>query len=340
MRKIICFFMCFVMVLAIGMVVGCTTNSIEEENEEPKMTEQNEYALYIRNEEFAVSEELVADIPWEEGEVTEQMAELPFPASRHYIKDNLKISSFLIDDEQESGEEIVSIVTTEEGTTPRDIGIGDGLDAMKKAYPELTYHNGACGTDMELVEFTRMYSYEPEDGSNNYINFYLKDKKISMIEIANSLDAPRNWYVPEPILGQDNLFCEILSDKPGESHVQYFLVKDNGEEEVLLDIKNAWPQSIDLDDDGKTEIIVQYTENNQYNNVGIYYWNEAQLEYIDVNKELADEEFEHRRSYYSEVASNEQSQYQYSIQCIEERLDGRKQKEKYVFEEGKLICIE
>lgn len=339
MKRLSYILLCIILVTGSIMLTGCKTEVEKSENEESQPPETYEYALYIEGNEYAVKEELVQEVPWDGEKVTDEPEQFPFPAVRNYEKENLRLSSFLIDDERGTGEQIFSITTTKEGKTPRNIGIGDGLDVLKNSYPELIYHNAANGNGTEMADFTRMYSFVPEDGSNNYINFYLKDKKITMIEIANSLDAPRNWYVAEPILGQDNLFCEILNDKPGKSHIQYFYVKDNGEEDILLDIHNAWAQSVDLDDDGITEIVVQYTKDNRYTNVEIYRMNQEQLEYIDVNKELADTDFDQIYSYYSEGGANEQSHYGYCIEIVYESTDGSKKTAKYVLEKGELKSI-
>lgn len=337
MRKLV--FSLFFMVTGMLMMAGCTTKPVSDANEASKPIE-NEYVLLIGNNQYAVDGALVAQIPWEDGTVKDLPEEFPFPASRHYEKDQLQLSSFLIDDERGSGEQIYSIMTIKDGKTPRNIGIGDSLEALQNAYPELIYHNAAYSDGRQLAEYTRLYSYVPLDGSNNYINFYLKDQKVSMIKIANSLDEPRNWDDAEPILGQDNLFCEVQSDQPGQSYVKYFYVKDDGKEEVLLDIKNAWPQSVDLDGDGITEIVVQYTEHNRYTNVGIYRMRGDQLEYIDVNQALEDQGYQGLVSSFCERAANEQSQYAYYIQVIGEHEDGSKLEAKYVLKTGQLACVD
>lgn len=320
----------FVVLAGCLMLAGCTA--------EP--TKQSEYTLQIGKVQYTVSEKLLESIPWETGEVTEVPEEPPFPASRHYQKDQLSLLTFVIDDARGTGEQIYSIITTREGKTPRNIGIGDSLDVLKSAYPELLYHNAAQGNGTELAEYTRLYSYAPEDGTNYYINFYLKDKKVTMIEIANALDAPKTWDQWDLILGKENLFCEVLSDKPGQSHVQYFYAREDGTEEVFLDIQNAWPQSLDLDGDGVTELIVQYMEQNQYTNVGIYYRNEDQVKYLDVKETLAAEGMNVRNAIVAEKAANEQSQYQYYITVSAAREDGKKLEAKYGLQTGKLIAIE
>jgi hypothetical protein len=325
----------FAILAGVVMLSGCTEKPVEGRGEE-----QSEYALQIGNVQYTVSQKLVGKVPWEDGDVTEVPNDPPAPASRQYQNDQLSISTFLVDDARGSGEQIYSIVTAKEGRTPRNIGIGDSLAALKSAYPELVYHNAAHGNGSELAEYTRLYSYAPEDGTNQYINFYLKDKKVSMIEIADALVEPKNWEQTEPILGQENLFCEVLCDRPGQAHVQYFTLNQDGREELFLDIQNAWPQSLDLDGDGKTEIVVQYSEDNVYTNVGIYHMNEDHLAYFDVAETLEAEGLTVSSVMFKKKAANEQSPYQYDIEVSAKREDGSIQEGRYVLRADKLVGIE
>lgn len=266
---------------------GNKNNDLDEElktDQNSPLAKVSEYTLLIDNINYEINSKVPDTDLFTIDEITEFEAQFPFPASKQYSKKRLCISTFINDNESEQSEKLYYICTTEKGRTMRGIGIGDSLENLRKAYPELIYHNRACGNGMEMVKFNRLYSfYIPEDQTNNYINFYLENKKIVMIEIADGLDAPREWCQPEPILGDENLFSEIISDKPGETHIDYFLVNEDGTEETVIDVYSMTEEH-DLDGDGINEIIVYLPGKTK--GIGIYDMVNGKLDYIDINEKL------------------------------------------------------
>lgn len=85
------------------------------------------------------------------------------------------------------------------------------------------------------------------------------------------------------LTGIDDWNKEVVSDKPGKTHVRYYTLKEDGNEETVLDVF-AMTEEHDLDDDGYSEIIVYLP--GEKRNIGIYDLISGELVYIDVSKEL------------------------------------------------------
>lgn len=88
---------------------------------------------------------------------------------------------------------------------------------------------------------------------------------------------------PDVFPGIDDWNKEIVSDKPGNTHVRYYTLNEDGNEEIVLDVY-AMTEEHDLDDDGLKEI-VEYLPGEK-RNIGIYDLISGELNYLDVSNEL------------------------------------------------------
>jgi len=89
--------------------------------------------------------------------------------------------------------------------------------------------------------------------------------------------------IEELAFGIDDWSKEVMSDKPGETHIRYYTVGKDGVEKTELYVYNMTEEH-DLDDDGFKEILMYLHEPKR--GIGIYYISADELQYLDVNSEL------------------------------------------------------
>lgn len=239
------------------------------------------YALVLDGSEYAVGGAFLPTEILAAAEMTEFQPEFPFPAGRQYQGKTVSAQTFL----QEDGEKLVSITTWGPGQTPEGISIGSTLEELRAAYgAELSFIDGACGNGMEPAAYTRRYDYfRPDDGTNRAYSFYLNEQKVVTIEVYDGLDAPRDWFVHEAVLGDPRIRWEVLSDKPGSALTRYFIYDESGAEETVLEVHGG-TEAHDLDGDGVKEIVAWLPGN--LSAVGIYDSVDNALLYTDVNQIL------------------------------------------------------
>lgn len=131
-------------------------------------------------------------------------------------------------------------------------------------------------------------------------------------------------------IGIDDWNKEILSDKPKDTHVRYFIVNEDGTEETVLDVY-AMTEEHDLDSDGVLEIVVYIP--GEKRNIGVYDMINGELKYMDVSSELG--------ASWSEFMGNManlQREYSNYIQAGFE-TGGTKRYEVYQYKDNELIYV-
>ena len=88
--------------------------------------------------------------------------------------------------------------------------------------------------------------------------------------------APQAWSISD-------WQKEVISDKPGATHVRYFTTDDSGQEQVMLELDQI-TQECDLDGDGHPEIIVSLF--GPVKQMAIYYVADSALQYLDICQAL------------------------------------------------------
>lgn len=249
----------------------------------PGQAERLSYAMTLGGTLYEVGADFSSERLFTQAECTEIAREFSFPAGRLYEKEGLTVRTFLKDDGTET---LVSLCTWDDGQTPAGSGIGTTLEELKAAYPkDLVYRDGACGNGTEPVEYSRLYTcYRSGDGTNYAYNFYLNEKKVVMVEVFDSLDTPRDWSDRQTVLGNEHIRWEVLSDRPANPLVRYFIEGEDGNEETVLEVPGA-TEAHDLDGDGVYEILAYLSENNRQA-LGIYDSVDNSVIYTDVNKTL------------------------------------------------------
>lgn len=342
--KFVCFLLTALILLS---MIGCKSKPEdiphEKDTNEPSSSlstngavavtdKNNEYALCIGNQFFQISKDLVLKSILENGKAEEVPEDSPFPAGRRYSADGLKIATFMVDDERGKGEIIYHILAQKDAKTPRGVGIGDTLAALKTAYPDLVYENGFYSYDGE-IKYNRCYSYVPNDGTANYIRFYLYEKKIVMIEAGDGLDMrPGSWLPYDNIFGMPNICKEINDVTPKGMNTRYFYINDAGEEKVLLDINARSVEEKDIDEDGMTELVVYLAGSTQ--SIGIYDFVHEEITYMNINEKL-----QCHSSEYMGNMGNLKGEYR---NCIEARFlnkDGTLRSEVYRFSNNELTYV-
>lgn len=242
------------------------------------------YGLIVDGITYGVDLPFVYEGLFTEKEYMENPADFPWPASRFYEKSTMMAQTFL---EEDGSEKLISLATWEEGKTPAGIGIGSTLEELKTAYPgELFFLNGIFDTGYGGVgiPYARMYvCYQEEDQTNRSYHFYLKDKKVVMIEVLDGLDSPRAWHGYDAPFGIEELHWEYLNDE-AQTHMHYFVENEDGSETTMLDIHGT-TEHHDLDGDGAAEILVYLGDGNKQG-IGIYDMVGEELIFVDVNQTL------------------------------------------------------
>lgn len=144
---------------------------------------------------------------------------------------------------------------------------------------------------------------------------------------TNSLEKP----LQTPDLGIDGWFKEVVNDKPGETHIRYYTVGQDGVESTELDVYNMTEEH-DLDDDGFKEILVYLQADKR--GIGIYDMESDDLQYLDVNNELG--------ATWSEYMGNIGNVEVTYANCIEvgfEETDKTSRYEVYRFENNSLTYV-
>jgi len=119
---------------------------------------------------------------------------------------------------------------------------------------------------------------------------------------------------------------EVISDKPGNTHIRYYVLDERGADETMLDVYNMTEEH-DIDEDGCNEIIV-YLQG-EYLGIGIYDIVTGELTYIDVNVQL-----NCTASDYTGNIGNILHDYSNCIQAVFIDADGTQKIDIYRFSEG------
>jgi hypothetical protein len=292
--------------------------------------ENNEYTLNVGDQFYQIDRNLILKSVLENARVESVPSDGPFPDGKRYYGDGIIISTFIVDDERGQGEVIYNITATKDGKSPRGVGIGDTLDALQKAYPDLIYLNGYYSYENE-PKYNRCYAYAPDDGTTHFMQFYLHEKKIVMIEAGDGLDMrPGSWQPYDNIFGMKNVYKQIEHVTSKGMETKYFYINDAGEEEILLDISSRSVEENDIDEDGKTELVVYQPGNS----MGIYDFVNGQITYTDINETL-----QCSSSGFIANMSNVRHEYEKCIEAGFKNEDGTFRSEVYRYSDNELIYI-
>jgi hypothetical protein len=158
------------------------------------------------------------------------------------------------------GEQAESFLTFDLGVSEKSPNATLIVPSAEKLEKLLKY-----ATDADLVIFNKSVEIERFDLSKSRIGEILVEKTTDILP------------------GIDYWNKEIVSYKPGKTHVRYYVLKEEGYEETVLDVY-AMTEEHDLDDDGLNEIVVYLP--GERKNIGIYDLISGELNYIDVSSEL------------------------------------------------------
>ncbi len=158
------------------------------------------------------------------------------------------------------GEQAESFLTFDLGVSEKSPNATLIVPSAEKLEKLLKY-----ATDADLVILDKGVEIERFDLSKSKIGEILEEKTTDILPSIN------DWNK------------EIVSDKPGETHIRYYVLKEDGNEETVLDVY-AMTEEHDLDDDGLNEIVVYLP--GEKKNIGIYDLTSGVLNYIDVSSEL------------------------------------------------------
>ncbi len=134
-----------------------------------------------------------------------------------------------------------------------------------------------------------------------------------------------------PILSMNDWSKDIISDKPGNTRVRYYVLDEAGNPITKLDVYNMTEEH-DIDGDGANEILEFFQSESV--GIGIYDVISNELNYLDVNQAL-----HCTWSEYTGNMGNLQSEY---VNCLEAgyRLqDGTQRSELYRYADGVLTYL-
>jgi len=296
-----------------------------------EINEINEYALYVKDDYFPVNTNYILTTILENTQAEEFPADFPYPTHKRYSGHDLSISTFVVDDERGQGEVIYNILAKKDAKTPRGVGIGNNLSELQTAYNDLKYEANWLPEDNE-PNFNRVYIYAPED-SRTYIAFFLYEKEIVMIEVADGFDHMPGIDINEKeILGITGVIKETSNMSGKGANYKYIYMNEAGEEEILIDLYARSFYEVDLDNDGITELIVYLQGNMQ--SIRIYDVVEDEFSYIDVDEKLG--------SYWSsglESMGNLKREYKNYILAGFQNDDGTTRREVYKAVNNELIYV-
>ena len=129
----------------------------------------------------------------------------------------------------------------------------------------------------------------------------------------------------------DDLNKEILSDKPKNTEILYYITNDDGTKDTVLHLYSMTEEH-DIDGDGFKEIIVYHQGDKR--GIGIYYISSGELKYLDVNKELGA-----IGSEYMGNIGNLKSEYVKCIEVVFEDISSKIHYEVYRFDGNSLIYV-
>lgn len=148
-------------------------------------------------------------------------------------------------------------------------------------------------------------------------------------------ETPTPNHTPTPV-GQKEIPSindwtqEVLSDKPGETHVRYSVTDEEGNQTLMLELTDMTEEH-DLDGDGEKEILVYLSEENAAA-IGIYDLVEGELLYRDVNELLGC-----WASAYTGNMGNIQGEYSNCIEAIFQEDAGQNRSEVYSYDGSGLV---
>ena len=152
-----------------------------------------------------------------------------------------------------------------------------------------------------------------------------------MLEAGDGLDMrPGNWQQYDNIFGMKNIYKEIDAVSSKGMDTKYFYINDGGEEEILLDISSRSVEEDDIDEDGKTELIVYLSGNA----MGIYDFVGEQITYMDINKKL-----QCSSSEFISNMSNVKHEYKKCIVASFKNEDGTFRREVYRYSDNELTYV-
>ncbi|MDD4592224.1 MAG: hypothetical protein PHG06_17630 [Parabacteroides sp.] len=279
MRKKICILLCVILLL--GSITACTSQQ-EESNQ---VDEGNEYAIYYGEEYYPISYNFVMECILD-GETEEDIPEeFPYPAGKRHFGDGIEIKTFIVDDERGKGEVIYHISATKDTKTIREVGIGDALKALQEAYGiDLIYENDwIYNPEDSGPMFNQVYIFAPEDGTTNYIAFFLMDEKIVMIELGEGFDyRPGHRGEIFSALGMDGVYKRTGEATALGMDISYCYTNKNGEEEILLNTFAKYTREVDIDEDGIVEVVEDCGVSAA--NCAVYDLVDGQIARIDINE--------------------------------------------------------
>lgn len=159
---------------------------------------------------------------------------------------------------------------------------------------------------------------------NHVIVVDLEHGFIEFYGLITEIPIERKWRI-------DDLNKEILSDKPQNTEIRYYITNDDGTQYTVLHIYSMTEEH-DIDGDGFKEIIVYHQGDKR--GIGIYYISSGRLKYLDVNKELGS-----IGSEYMGNIGNLKSEYRSCIEVIFEDSNGVISYEVYKFDGNSLIYV-
>ncbi|MBN7772269.1 hypothetical protein [Clostridium aminobutyricum] len=192
------------------------------------------------------------------------------------------------------------------------IWVGDELICTNKLWSQIT-------TD----EFVVLVKDIKEDNAEAVINKIKGTPRISSVS--------QEQTTQETLPSIDNWKKEVISDKPGETHIQYSIVKEDGNNLIVLDVQYMTEEK-DLDNDNQLEIIVY--QKGDKRNIGIYDLIDGTLKYIDVKSRLGA-----TWSEYMGNMGNVDSAYSNYIEVAFEDLTKEVHYDVYKYDKGKLVYV-
>lgn len=168
------------LILMTLLFTGCATPP--EESEYSLVTEGDPSRIYT------IDSMKPANVEIEYEQSVSFDASFPFPASHRYYGD-LEVRTL----DREGGEAIYFLKTMVEGyQTPKGIGVGETKESFFEAYGEknlIRKDTWEWSPDSGEPQFDEVYGFVPDDGTSNYIAFFLYENTLVMIEIADGLDG-------------------------------------------------------------------------------------------------------------------------------------------------------
>jgi len=251
------------------------------------------------------------------------------PAANTYKDPSLEVRTFVNPEDQ--NEEVIFVQTSKSGETSRGVRIGDSLAALKAAYPEVVFlsGDGSWADDNAPVAYSRIYRFFVNgDGTNNFIDFYTDnspERKVVLIEVANGLDAPREWNENIAWLGDE----AIKKEMPDGFTTRLFRENKDGSETEIVVFTGA-AESHELDEDGILEIVC-FEKKNNTQGIVIYDKVGDRIIKTDVNTALGSEYSE-----YTGLIGNIKSEYSNCIETVLKKEDGSGENLIYSYKDGEL----